>query len=383
MSLNPVHAVLVEYGEKSFTISLLKDLLSCGVSAITVVDNGTPDKLESISTEDICEILQDKFNHNLDNVDSDNVDSDNVGFDNVGFDTVELNNKSYLPVRVIRSEINRGFGAAVNTALISLNSATQDMDLFTFDKASSKIIVQSVKSGNGMQYGAIFAPYKQPYVLVTNSDIEIENQVISKLVELLEANDEVGLIAPALKNPDLTVYPSARRFPSPLDAAGHAIGSIFMPNNRFSKRYKGFDTEAVIEKKEELYQVDWVSGAFFLVRTSDFIKVGGFDEGFFLYLEDVDLCYRICLAGKKVGYCKKYSVKHVGSASSWDNKKKILNHHISAYKFEKKSAKKFRKTLLPVAFLILVTRGFILLSKDKLSSIYKSHQSKIKGSNFY
>jgi GT2 family glycosyltransferase len=62
--------------------------------------------------------------------------------------------------------------------------------------------------------------------------------------------------------------------------------------------------------------VDWVSGGFMLIRASVFKKLGGFDEHFFMYIEDMELCYRLKKAGLKVIYYPEAKAKHVGQASS-------------------------------------------------------------------
>ena len=104
------------------------------------------------------------------------------------------------------------------------------------------------------------------------------------------------MCAPAVTTPEGTVEDSARRFPSPFDIARKAIG-----------RYDGRVSYALGDRPRA---VPWVAGMFMLVRSADFAAIGGFDENFFLYYEDVDLCARLWRAGRKVMLCPEVQIVH-------------------------------------------------------------------------
>ena len=97
-----------------------------------------------------------------------------------------------------------------------------------------------------------------------------------------------------------------RRFPSFLDAAGHALLGASGPDNPFTRRYN-----AGTPGGDAVGQADWVSGSCFLVRRGRLEELGGFDERYFMYAEDMDLCWRAHQAGWGVGTARTAVVTHV------------------------------------------------------------------------
>src|SRR5262249_61281343 len=94
-------------------------------------------------------------------------------------------------------------------------------------------------------------------------------------VAAARAPPRAGIAGPMLRNPDGTIYPSGRRFPSLANAVGHAFVSPITRDNRFTRRYEMEGWDRTTER-----EVDWVSGACMLVPRSAFDEMHGFDEGF-------------------------------------------------------------------------------------------------------
>ena len=113
------------------------------------------------------------------------------------------------------------------------------------------------------------------------------------------SRDEPRLAAcgPRLLNLDGSDYPSARTFPSVPIAIGHGLLGLWWPRNPFTVRYRQLDADPAAPRI-----VDWVSGAAVWLRRSALDEVGGWDERYFMYLEDTDLCWRLRRAGWEVAY---------------------------------------------------------------------------------
>ena len=182
------------------------------------------------------------------------------------------------------------------------------------------------------------------YVLVTTPDVVVEPGSTKALIAVLDDHPDVGLVAPRIETPDRALYPSVRRFPSLVDAAGHAFLHFLWPANPFSRRYKMSDWD-----HRSAADVDWVAGTHFLVRREAWDAVGGFDEQFFMFVEDVDLCWRLHRAGWRIRYEPSSTVVHeISSSTDQTPYRMIAEHHRSLYRFNKKRAVGWRRALVPV-----------------------------------
>jgi N-acetylglucosaminyl-diphospho-decaprenol L-rhamnosyltransferase len=199
-------------------------------------------------------------------------------------------------------------------------------------------------------------------LLVCNSDLEVPAGAVDAMVAAIDADPGCALVGPLIRTPDGDRYPSARHFPSMVDAAGHAILGIFVPDNRFTRRYRRTDLDVDVGRG---VTVDWVSGACFLVRRAAFEAVGGFDESYFMYAEDVDLCWRLGRAGHRVTYAPAAEVTHLqGVSTDRHPYRMILEHHRSLFHFAVRSSEGWRKLLLPlVAVGAAVRTGLACLAR--------------------
>ena len=210
--------------------------------------------------------------------------------------------------------------------------------------------IEIVDPGENFGYGSAVnrgvAATSSEFVLVCNPDLEVPVGVVEALAGVLVADSEVAVVGPLIRTPSGERYPSARQFPSMVDAAGHALLGIFSPDNRFTRRYQRSELDSV---GDELLHVDWVSGACFLVRRDAYEQVGGFDESFFMYLEDVDLCWRLGRAGWRVAYAPAASVVHLqGRSTDLHPYRMILEHHRSLLRFALRSSEGWSRALLPL-----------------------------------
>jgi N-acetylglucosaminyl-diphospho-decaprenol L-rhamnosyltransferase len=199
------------------------------------------------------------------------------------------------------------------------------------------------------------------YVMVLNTDIELDRDAIDILVEHADRHDDLGIAGPLLLNTDGSVQMSGRRFPSFLDAMAHAFLGIVWPRNPFSARYRMLDWDRSTDSL-----VDWVSGAAMLIRRSAAEDVGYFDEGYFMYVEDMDLCYQMWRRGWKVYFCPDSKIiHHIGQASNQVSAKMIIEFQRSLYRFFNKTYSDTNKRWLkPLVACALVLRAGALITLD-------------------
>ncbi|HUQ63953.1 MAG TPA: glycosyltransferase family 2 protein [Acidimicrobiales bacterium] len=190
------------------------------------------------------------------------------------------------------------------------------------------------------------------YVMILNPDAIVEPGGTKMLVDALDTEAALAVVGPRVENPDGSLYPSARRFPDLRTAIGHAFLGFLRPENRFTRDYKMLDHD-----RSRASEVDWISGTCMLVRRSAFDEVGGFDESYFMYVEDVDLCWRLRRAGWTVGYDPRARVVHtIGASSELAPYRMIAAHHRSLYRFATKTETGSRRALLPVVAMGLAAR---------------------------
>jgi N-acetylglucosaminyl-diphospho-decaprenol L-rhamnosyltransferase len=188
-------------------------------------------------------------------------------------------------------------------------------------------------------------------LLICNPDLELHAGAVAAMRRRLEGDPSLAVVGPRLLNEDGTTYPSIRTFPNLVDAVGHGLFGMVAPRNRFTRRYRMLDLDHTTTSR-----VDWVSGACFLIRRDAWDAIGGFDARYFMYLEDVDLCWRAGRAGWTVGYEPDAEVVHTQGVSAAQHPYRMLvAHHRSMWRFARQSAVGPGRLALPV---VAVGLGF-------------------------
>jgi N-acetylglucosaminyl-diphospho-decaprenol L-rhamnosyltransferase len=201
-----------------------------------------------------------------------------------------------------------------------------------------------------------------PWILFLNPDAEIWQGDLSAFVKAGEGRPDVALFGPVIRNPDGTIYESGRAFPGVLQALGHAFLGPFAPGNRFTRAYRQTSWDRSTER-----EVDWVSGAAMLIRRSAFEQVGAFDEGFWLYGEELDLCARLRDGGWKVLATPEFEVLHEGGVSTGRARRIHLMHSESIYRYYRKHrATGWRRATLPLAWAALRARAELVALRARV-----------------
>ena len=226
--------------------------------------------------------------------------------------------------------------------VVVVDNASVDGSADAARAAGAEVVASPLNLGFGSAANVGVARTTAPYVAVLNPDLEVEPGTHKALVEALEAEPDVGVVAPRIETPDGRLYPSARTFPDLVDAAGHAFLHFLWRTNPFSRRYKMDDWDHATPA-----DVDWVAGTFFVVRREAWDQVGGFDDDFFMYLEDVDLCWRLREKGWRTRYEPSARiVHHIGRSTDQTPYRMILEHHRSLFRYAAKRSTGWRRLLL-------------------------------------
>lgn len=159
------------------------------------------------------------------------------------------------------------------------------------------------------------------YFLLLNPDTVLPSNALQEMVAIVDADSQVGVAGPKLVRQDGSLDKACRRsFPSPLVSFYHfsGLGKLF-PRSPVFARYN----LTYLDPNQET-EVDAVVGAFMLIRGSALRQAGLLDESFFMYGEDLDLCYRIKQLGWKVKYYPQVTVLHIKGASSRKSSSKAI-----------------------------------------------------------
>jgi N-acetylglucosaminyl-diphospho-decaprenol L-rhamnosyltransferase len=223
--------------------------------------------------------------------------------------------------------------AAATSAPVELVLVDNGTDPEVADRVAAEAGGRVVRTGENLGYGgganAGARAATQPFLVVANPDVVWEPGSLDTLLDAAARHPEAGALGPALLNEDGTVYPSARELPSLTQGAGHAVLGKVWPGNPWTRAYQRRQETAGTERF-----AGWLSGACLLLRRDAFEAVGGFDEDYFMFFEDVDLGERLTLAGRPNVYVPSARVTHVGGVS-WRAKPAamISAHHRSAERY--------------------------------------------------
>lgn len=204
---------------------------------------------------------------------------------------------SGLTVSLLGMGSNLGYGSAINRAFTYLEDNCPDV--------------------------------RTDYILISNPDVEFSPGSIDALLAAAERWEKAGSLGPLIREADGTIYPSARALPNIRDGIAHAVLGPIWPGNPWTKSY--LDDRNMTRERP----AGWLSGSCLLVRWEAFYQIAGFDEGYFMYMEDVDLGDRLGKAGWQNIFVPSAEIRHVkGHAASSHPETMLPAHHRSAYKFQ-------------------------------------------------
>lgn len=246
---------------------------------------------------------------------------------------VTYNNK-----KTIKSCIDSVLKYSPGCEVVVVDNASKDNTAQLVKRYNQKVML--VKSNanlgfsKGNNLGVRYATCE--YLVFLNPDTEIEEkEAFIKIKDVLEKNKGFGLIGPRLIYPDGLSQYSVRNLPTISAAFKQYILKV-------KGAYDFYDPKCI-----DLCEVESVVGACMIIKKEIFLEIGGFDEKYFLYYEDLDLCRRIRKNGLKIGYLPSVNIKHILGASGASHK---------TYQLLKESAKKYHGLInyLLIQFIIRI-----------------------------
>lgn len=203
----------------------------------------------------------------------------------------------------------------LNLEIIVIDNNSLDGSTQAVSKKYPNVIVienkENVGFGSANNQGLEIA--KGKYLLLINPDTIVKENTLIRTIKFLEENPQAGLVGCKVLNPDGSLQlPCRRSFPGPWVSFTKVMGlSKLFPRSKLFAKYN-----LTYLDENESYEVDAVSGSFMMLSRKAYDKVGGFDTDFFMYGEDLDICYRIQKAGFKVYYFSETEIIHYKGEST-------------------------------------------------------------------
>ncbi len=179
-------------------------------------------------------------------------------------------------------------GVDVEVIVVDNASSDDSRDMVRRDFPQVTLIANPMNIGFGAGNNVGIPASTGRYVLFLNSDTQVTEGALKAMVDYADANPDVGILGPKLLNADGSLQYSCRQYPNLATGFLHntPLGRL-LPKNRFAADYLMKNWDHATPRN-----VDWVSGAALMIRRTLLDQIGGFDEDYYMYCEDVDLCWR-------------------------------------------------------------------------------------------
>lgn len=222
-----------------------------------------------------------------------------------------VNYRAADDVAQLADSLRRNRGTEAVELVICNNSPDESLNISSTADLPTTILDED-NIGFGAGINRAFAASNGDRIFVCNPDVRVTEGTLAAGRSVLDDDTSIGILLPLLRYPDGTIQPSVRRFytwPVVFYARSPVRGLSVTPQFFRDYLYEGIDRSAPRE-------VDWGLGAAMFLRRKDIDTAGPFDERFFLYFEDVDLCVRTWSAGRRVVYWPQIECVHAHRRAS-------------------------------------------------------------------
>lgn len=280
--------------------------------------------------------------------------------------------------------VNYNGGERFLTCLESLfeHSGRQPIEVIVYDNASHDgtparvaekfpgvtLLRGTQNLGYCRAFNAAARNARAPYLLALDNDTRMLAGAVDQMRDFLDQHPEVGAVGSNLYNPDMTVQHAARRFPSALSGlfSRRGVFTRLFPRNHVSQHDLMIDCYG----SGEPFEVDWHSAASLMLRRAVLDTVGGWDESYFVYWADADLCAQIRTAGYTIFNLPSAKVIHdetLAGRKGRLNPRMVIDFHRGAYRFYRKHRIRGRANpMAPIAWLGLVMRATMIIVFDRV-----------------
>lgn len=254
----------------------------------------------------------------------------------------------------------------ISTEIIVIDNASDDgsIEMLREKFPEVKLISNEKNLGFGKANNIGLKLAKGKFILLINPDTLVSEDTFIKLIGFFETHPDAGMVGCKILNPDGTLQLACRRsFPGPWTSFTKVTGlSNLFPKSKLFARYN-----LTYLDENQTYEVDAISGSFMMMKKEVYEKVGGFDEQFFMYGEDLDLCFRIQKAGYKIYYVHTTQIIHYkGESTKRSNLDETKVFYQAMHLFVKKHLSSSFIVELILRSAIAVRSLFAFLGKKKL-----------------
>ena len=206
------------------------------------------------------------------------------------------------------------------------NSPTNELK-DTFKHPEVGYIFNGKNLGFGCAHNLIIPKLNSDFHLILNPDVIFDSQVLPNLISELKRQENISMISPQVLSDDGTLQYTSRKTPSFLELIFRRMGVLKKHTRK--REYRDRDLS-------KPFSPDFIHGCFMLFKTNDFIEVNGFDERYFLYMEDADICRKIKHMGKEILYYPHQEITHNHRRGSSKNIRLLFYHLTSSIKYFQK-----------------------------------------------
>ena len=234
-------------------------------------------------------------------------------------------------------------GSGAFATIVVDNCSTDGTVAFVLEHFSNvRVIANKVNGGFGAAANQALREARSRYVMLLNADTEVSRDTVGVLSRQLDAHAAAAVAGPRLQDVDGTHQPSSFPFPG--------TWRWLFENSPVSLLTRGIpylrDRSITFQRSPGWRAVPWVMGAVMLLRREPVLGIGGFDESFFMYYEEVDLCYRLSKSGWETHFVPDCTVMHLGGGSTSQVKDLMLRQRLrSTVRYYRRHCSRLRRWL--------------------------------------